>query len=147
MKEANGRNLKWVDRPAAAPVALRNNDAVQRNSSYPREFLHNRFVYVVVSPRARGLSVGINMNPDKKCQFNCVYCEVDRVVSPGGPNLDVGLMAAELKSMLELVRDGRLRELHAYRKLPDELLQLRHVALSGDGEPTLAPEFCEALQA
>ena len=87
------------------------------------------------------------MNPDKRCVFNCVYCEVDRVLSPGGPALDVGVMAGELQRTLDYVRGGRLRELHAYRKTPDDLLQLRHVALSGDGEPTLAPEFAEALQA
>jgi wyosine [tRNA(Phe)-imidazoG37] synthetase (radical SAM superfamily) len=31
--------------------------------------------------------------------------------------------------------------------LPEELLQLRHVALSGDGEPTLCPNFEEAVEA
>src|ERR1700742_490162 len=45
-----------------------------------RESLGNRFVYAVVSPRARGLSIGINMNPDKFCNFDCGYCEVDRTV-------------------------------------------------------------------
>ena len=35
----------------------------------PRNFLDNRFVYTVVSPRARGLSIGINMNPDRLLQF------------------------------------------------------------------------------
>jgi wyosine [tRNA(Phe)-imidazoG37] synthetase (radical SAM superfamily) len=40
-----------------------------------------------------------------------------------------------------------LRERPWYHTLPDELLQLRHVALSGDGEPTLSPRFGEALQA
>ncbi len=44
----------------------------------PRNFLDNRFVYTVVSPRARGLSIGINMNPDRFCNFDCVYCEVNR---------------------------------------------------------------------
>jgi wyosine [tRNA(Phe)-imidazoG37] synthetase (radical SAM superfamily) len=56
-------------------------------------------------------------------------------------------MAAELKKTLAFVRGGRLRERPWYRTLPDELLQLRHVALSGDGEPTLSPRFAEALQA
>jgi wyosine [tRNA(Phe)-imidazoG37] synthetase (radical SAM superfamily) len=56
-------------------------------------------------------------------------------------------MAAELKKTLAFVTAGRLRELSSYRELPDDLLQLRHVALSGDGEPTLSPMFAEALQA
>jgi len=34
-----------------------------------------------------------------------------------------------------------------YHSLPPELLRLRHVGLSGDGEPTLAPNFVEAVQA
>jgi len=113
----------------------------------PREFLNNHFVYVVVSPRARGLSVGVNMNPDRQCNFNCVYCEVRRDSPPGLEKVDVDAMELELKGTLAFVRAGRLRELTAYRGLPDELLQLRHVALSGDGAPTLSPTFAEALQA
>jgi wyosine [tRNA(Phe)-imidazoG37] synthetase (radical SAM superfamily) len=61
--------------------------------------------------------------------------------------LDVDLMAAELKKTLAFVRAGRLRERPWYHSLPDELLQLRHVALSGEGEPTLSPKFADALQA
>jgi len=112
----------------------------------PRDFLDNRFVYAVVSARARGLSVGVNINPDKNCNFRCVYCEVHRN-GEAPEQLDVEVMAAELKKTLALVRAGRLRERPWYRSLPDELLQLRHVALSGDGEPTLSPQFAEALQA
>ena len=112
----------------------------------PRDFLDNRFVYAVVSARARGLSVGINMSPDTNCNFQCVYCEVHRDGEPREGLLDVDAMAAELKRTLAFVRAGRLRERPWYRTLPDELLQLRHVALSGDGEPTLSPRFAEALQ-
>jgi wyosine [tRNA(Phe)-imidazoG37] synthetase (radical SAM superfamily) len=112
----------------------------------PRDFLDNRYVYAVVSARARGLSVGINMNPDKKCNFRCVYCEVQR--GDEQPQLlDVDMMEAELLRTLIFIREGRLRERPWYRGLPDELLQLRHVAISGDGEPTLSPQFAEALQA
>lgn len=111
-----------------------------------RDFLDNRFVYVVVSARARGLSIGVNMNPDKRCDFDCVYCEVNRTLPAREPVLDVDVMAAELTKTLEFVRAGRLRERPAYRAMPDDLLQLRHVALSGDGEPTIAPNFTEALQ-
>jgi wyosine [tRNA(Phe)-imidazoG37] synthetase (radical SAM superfamily) len=86
------------------------------------------------------------MNPDKNCNFRCVYCEVQRN-GEASDQLDVETMAAELKKTLALVRAGRLRERPWYHSLPDELLQLRHVALSGDGEPTLSPLFAEALQA
>ncbi|MEI6779872.1 MAG: radical SAM protein [Verrucomicrobiota bacterium] len=113
----------------------------------PRDFLDNRYVYAVVSARARGLSVGVNMCPDKNCNFECVYCEAHRNGEPREERLEVEAMAAELKKTLIFVRGGRLRERPWYRTLPDELLQLRHVALSGDGEPTLSPTFAEALQA
>ncbi len=104
-------------------------------------------MYAVVSARACGLSVGINLSPDKTCNFQCVYCEVHREGPRPEELLDVEAMAAELKKTLALVRGGRLRERPHYRALPDDLLQLRHVALSGDGEPTLSPRFAEALQA
>jgi wyosine [tRNA(Phe)-imidazoG37] synthetase (radical SAM superfamily) len=113
----------------------------------PRDFMDNRFVYAVVSPRARGLSIGVNFNPDKQCNFDCIYCEVHRSDAPRETQLDVDVMGRELKQTLSFVLAGRLRERPSYRHIPDELLQLRHVSLSGDGEPTLAPNFVEAVQA
>ncbi len=133
---------EWGKKRAPA----RNGSTPETAFGSPRDFLDNRFVYAVVSARARGLSVGVNMNPDKHCNFRCVYCEVHRNWHPG-EELDVEVMAGELKKTLALVRSGRLRERPWYHSLPDELLQLRHVALSGDGEPTLSPKFGEALQA
>ena len=113
----------------------------------PRDFLGNRFVYAVISSRAGGLSLGVNMNPDKLCNFDCSYCEVDRHSPPLENRLAVDVMAAELHRTLLAVQEGQLRSRPWYHSLPAELLQLRHVALSGDGEPTLAPNFIEAVQA
>lgn len=114
---------------------------------YARNFLDNRFVYVVVSPRARGLSVGVNMNPDKRCNFDCVYCEVNRRVPPRETVLDVPVMIRELRDTLRRAWEDRLRSVPGFQNLPAELLHLRHVTLSGDGEPTLCPNFSEAVQA
>lgn len=111
------------------------------------DFLGNQFVYVVVSPRARGLSIGVNMNPDRKCNFRCIYCEVNHQTPPRATRLDVKVMVSELEQTLALVLEGRLRERAWYCNLPEELLKLRHVTLSGDGEPTLAPNFAEAVAA
>src|SRR6185436_1257939 len=110
----------------------------------PRDFLDNRFVYTVISPRARGLSVGVNMNPDKHCNFDCVYCEVNRDELARESRLDVPVMTTELERTLELVSSGGIRQ--RYRSVPGELLELRHVTLSGDGEPTLCPNFVEAVE-
>jgi wyosine [tRNA(Phe)-imidazoG37] synthetase (radical SAM superfamily) len=112
----------------------------------PRDFSVNRFVYTVVSSRARGLSVGVNMNPDKYCNFDCAYCEVNRDEPSREALLNVAAMAEELDHTLELVQSGQIRDRPCYRNVPDELMKLRHVALSGDGEPTLCPYFVDAVQ-
>jgi wyosine [tRNA(Phe)-imidazoG37] synthetase (radical SAM superfamily) len=114
---------------------------------YPRDFLGNRFVYLVVSSRARGLSLGVNVNPDKICNFDCVYCEVHRNIQSNDHELDVATMAAELEKTVLLVCSGHISQQPRYARLKPDLLQLRHVALSGDGEPTLAPDFAKAVQA
>ena len=112
-----------------------------------RDWLGNRFVYAVISSRAGGLLLGVNMNPDRLCNFDCSYCEVDRRTPSPERKLLVDVMASELHRTLLAVRQGQLRSHPWYQFLPAELLQLRHVALSGDGEPTLAPNFVEAVQA
>jgi wyosine [tRNA(Phe)-imidazoG37] synthetase (radical SAM superfamily) len=113
----------------------------------PRDFLGNRFVYVVVSPRARGLSIGLNLNPDKLCNFDCVYCEVNRDEPSAESLLDVGALAGELERTLHLVHSGAIQRVAGFTGLSRDLLQLRHVAFSGDGEPTLCAQFAEAVQA
>jgi wyosine [tRNA(Phe)-imidazoG37] synthetase (radical SAM superfamily) len=112
----------------------------------PRDFRDNRFVYITVSARARGLSVGVNMNPDKECNFDCVYCEVDRHAPFQKQPLDVNAMTDELQRTIAFVHSGQIHLHPSYSALPGELLELRHVALSGDGEPTLCPNFAEALE-
>jgi wyosine [tRNA(Phe)-imidazoG37] synthetase (radical SAM superfamily) len=113
----------------------------------PRDFLGNRFVYAVISSRARGLSVGVNINPDQKCNFDCSYCEVNRQHPARDTKVDVDVMASELRKTLAFIQSGRLAERQWFHSLPAELLKLRQVALSGDGEPTLSPDFVEAVQA
>lgn len=113
----------------------------------PRDFLENRFVYLTISPRARGLSIGINLNPDRNCNFDCIYCEVDRTAPIEDTQIDCDVAAAELEQTLRLVQSGSLRLLRPYRNLPQNLLELRHVALSGDGEPTMSPKFLETVEA
>ncbi|HTQ30988.1 MAG TPA: radical SAM protein [Opitutaceae bacterium] len=151
MPESSG---KPASRPAPVTVrsGAKNGDAAHAFSvndtafGRPRDFLGNRFVYAVISPRARGLSLGVNMTPDRLCNFNCLYCEVDRRTPSPYTKLEAEAMGVELRRTLTLLQQGGLRERPWYHALPDELLQLHHVALSGDGEPTLAPNFAEAVQ-
>jgi len=135
--------------PVTSSPAKNGHNAVVDGSAFgcPREFMGNRFIYTVISPRARGLSIGVNMNPDKLCNFDCEYCEVNRFTPSDEKTLEVDVMAVELQRTLMLAHSGQLQSVHFYRHTPRELLQLRHVALSGDGEPTLAPNFLEAVRA
>jgi len=131
-------------RPAAVTVR---SQAWETASGYARNSLANRFVYVVVSPRTRGLSVGINLNPARDCNFDCIYCEVNRHQPIPEATFDVEVMTAELKQTLDLTLQGRLRDLPEFRSVPAELLQLRRVTFSGEGEPTLSPFFGTAVRA
>jgi len=112
----------------------------------PRSYFGNRFVYAVISQRARGLSIGVNLNPDKVCNFDCVYCEVDRRDAATDTGIDLDVLAAELEEMLARAYGGGMRELPGYEAVPEDLLALKEVALSGDGEPTLCPMFAEVVE-
>ncbi len=112
----------------------------------PRNYFDNRLVYLMVSQRARGLSVGVNLNPDQNCNFRCVYCEIRRDQSAGGSRVDVHVMVSELERMLSWIRRDKIRELACYATVPADLLRFRNVSLSGNGEPTLCPNFSEVVR-
>jgi wyosine [tRNA(Phe)-imidazoG37] synthetase (radical SAM superfamily) len=123
-------------------------DASQNTAfGWSRDFLGNRFVYAVISQRAHGLSIGVNLNPEKYCNFKCVYCEVPRSEARHEQPVDINVMANELTKLLEMAGQDKLRTLPRFRKTPAELLQLKEVALSGDGEPTLCPNFEAVVEA
>jgi wyosine [tRNA(Phe)-imidazoG37] synthetase (radical SAM superfamily) len=111
-----------------------------------RELGGNRYVYPVVSRRARGLSIGVNLNPDKRCNFDCPYCQVDRT-TPGGPSrVDVAVLAAELADLLRRAADGLWTE-PPFDTVAPALRRVADVAFAGDGEPTTPPEFPAAARA
>src|SRR6185369_12034336 len=73
---------------------------------HERVWRQNRYVYPVVSRRSKGISIGINLNPDKVCNFDCIYCSVDRKIASGIADVDLTLLRRELAEMLELARSG-----------------------------------------
>lgn len=111
-----------------------------------RAFEDNLYVYPVVSRRSKGVSIGINLNPDKICNFDCVYCQVDRTTPPAVRDVNVPKLLEELEAMLDLVQSGELFEVDRFRQTPQALRRLNDIAFSGDGEPTTALEFPEVLQ-
>jgi wyosine [tRNA(Phe)-imidazoG37] synthetase (radical SAM superfamily) len=92
------------------------------------------------------VSIGVNVNPDKICNFDCIYCQVDRKTPPVVRDVDMNRLREELEDMLELVVTGELFEKERFRDTPPELRRLNDIAFSGDGEPTTFSEFFEAVQ-
>jgi wyosine [tRNA(Phe)-imidazoG37] synthetase (radical SAM superfamily) len=144
-------------------------------ANHSRSFKDNKYVYPVLSRRAKGISVGINLNPDKVCNFNCVYCQVDR--KPGANviptkvgiqndglildscfrrndkrlgsfsnEINLSLLSTELEETLDLIKTGRLFSIPPFDKIPSELRHLSDIAISGDGEPTTVSLFYEVIE-
>lgn len=90
--------------------------------------------------------MGINLNPDKVCNFNCIYCQVDRDGHIPGIDVDIQSIYSELKEILDLIKTGRLFSLPPFDRIPPELRHLSDIAISGDGEPTTSPDFYEAVE-
>ncbi|MHC4696319.1 MAG: radical SAM protein [Planctomycetota bacterium] len=115
--------------------------------SHPRDWRENYYVYPVISRRSRGLSIGVNLNPDTACNFDCVYCQVDRSVRPRVRDVDVNRLCAELSRMIAEARNGSLFEDPAFVDVPTELRGIKDIAFSGDGEPTTYKRFLESVEA
>jgi wyosine [tRNA(Phe)-imidazoG37] synthetase (radical SAM superfamily) len=111
-----------------------------------RSLADNRYVYAVVSRRSKGVSIGVNLNPDKICNFDCVYCQVDRTTPGADADVNVPRLRAELDAALDLVVSGRLFEIDRFRETPVPLRRLNDIAFSGDGEPTTCREFLRVVR-
>jgi len=115
-------------------------------SRHPRALGENRYVYAVLSRRAGGISVGVNLNPDKVCNFDCIYCQVDRTTPPLIRDVDEEVLAAELESVLTRAKEGGLFREPRFAAVPEQARRLADVAFAGDGEPTTYPRFREVVR-
>ncbi|HUJ70923.1 MAG TPA: radical SAM protein, partial [Verrucomicrobiae bacterium] len=113
---------------------------------HPRRFEDFQYVYPVLSRRSHGISVGLNVNPDKVCNFDCIYCQVDRTSEAAVKRFDLAVAEEELREMLEIVRSGEIAQHPPFNAVPRELLRLNDIALSGDAEPTTLPNFSGTIQ-
>jgi wyosine [tRNA(Phe)-imidazoG37] synthetase (radical SAM superfamily) len=112
---------------------------------HDRRWKNNRYVYAVVSRRSGGLSIGINLNPAKKCSFNCVYCQANRNVPPTATKVNLARLEAELELILQAEKDGSLYEMAPFSILAPAERGVRDIAFSGDGEPTMFARFKDAV--
>lgn len=101
------------------------------------------YVYPVVSRRARGVSIGINLNPNNACNWRCIYCQVPGLVFGSAPEIDVARLESELDAFLGRVLSPGWME----QNVPAGSRELRDVAISGNGEPTSSRQFPEVVAA
>jgi wyosine [tRNA(Phe)-imidazoG37] synthetase (radical SAM superfamily) len=110
-------------------------------SNHDRDRAGLHYVYPVVSRRAGGVSIGINLNPNNACNWACIYCQVPNLTRGDPPPLDMPLLECELNRMLDDVQHGDFMR----AQVPAEAQRLMDVAFSGNGEPTSASEFADAV--
>jgi len=115
------------DRTQTRPLTTANHDRDSAGMTY---------VYPVVSRRAGGVSVGVNLNPNNACNWRCIYCQVPNLTRGGPPPIDLAVLEDELRRMLTDIIAGDFMA-----RVPEGMRRLNDIALSGNGEPTSAPEF------
>jgi len=110
------------------------------------------------------VSIGINLH--KRCNFACVYCQVlgdtdssgsagfqparDKAgwkpADPGTCQVNLEILELELRAVVSMFNSGELFEDEWFRQTPPEKRRLNDIAFSGDGEPTLSPQFYDAVE-
>ena len=104
------------------------------------------YVYPVLSRRAGGVSVGINLNPNNACNWRCVYCQVPDLVPGMAPDIDLARLESELAGFLRRVVHGDYLAKHVPEGMPEGSRVLKDVAFSGNGEPTGSKQFAEVVE-
>jgi wyosine [tRNA(Phe)-imidazoG37] synthetase (radical SAM superfamily) len=115
-------------------------------TQHSRHWRENRYVYPVISRRSKGLSIGVNLNPDTACNFDCIYCCVDRTAPAAVREVDLNVLYGELDEMIRLAAGGELFRDAPFDATPPALRRLNDVAFSGDGEPTSYRGFPDACR-
>lgn len=109
---------------------------------------HNRdsaglcYVYPVISRRAGGVSVGINLNTNNACNWRCVYCQVPDLTLGSPPPIDLVLLEKELRNFFQMLLHGDFMQ----NRVPEGMRRINDIALSGNGEPTSANEFPAVIE-
>lgn len=138
------RRPAYVVGVANASIAIQSSWAAVQD--HTRVFQDLVYVYPVISRRSRGLSIGVNLNPDKRCNFDCVYCEVDRRTPGRASAVKLDQLAEELAWLIRYAQDGGLATQPKFDQVPELTRTVRDIAFSGDGEPTMVPNFDECVR-
>ncbi len=110
--------------------------------NHDRDSAGMTYVYPVVSRRAGGVSVGINLNPNNACNWACVYCQVPDLTRGTAPEISLAQLETELRAMLAAILYGDFMQ----TRVPETARRLNDIALSGNGEPTSASAFPQVIE-
>lgn len=103
-----------------------------------RDIAGLKYIYPVISRRAGGLSIGVNVNTNNACNWRCIYCQVPDLTRGSAADLDLRLLEKELRLILEDILHGDFFERF---QVPNEQREIRDIAISGNGEPTSVKGF------
>jgi wyosine [tRNA(Phe)-imidazoG37] synthetase (radical SAM superfamily) len=106
-------------------------------NNHDRDAVNMTYVYPVISRRAGGVSIGINLNPNNACNWRCAYCQVPNLVRGVAPEIDLACLRSELQVMLDNILHGDFMA----QRVPEDCRRLCDVAISGNGEPTSCRSF------
>lgn len=110
-------------------------------TDHNRDVVGLKYIYPVVSRRAGGVSVGVNLNINNACNWRCVYCNVPNLTRGTPPPIELDVLEHELRTFLNDVLHGDFMQRH----VNEEDRQLKDIAFSGNGEPTSAKEFPQVI--
>lgn len=119
---------------------------VKAHLDHRRTWQNFDFAYPVISRRSKGVSLGVNLSPDKACSFHCIYCEVDRIRAAKRRDVDLAQLEKEMTALLDLTISGDLFLSSPFDSARPEQRRLNDIAFSGDGEPTLCKVFTESVE-
>jgi len=111
-------------------------------TDHDRDSAALRYIYPVVSRRAGGVSVGINLNPNNACNWRCIYCQVPNLTRGTAPAIDLSVLEKELRGFLAELLHGDFMQ----TRVPEGARRINDIALSGNGEPTSAAEFTRVIE-
>ena len=108
---------------------------------HSRELSGLKYIYSVISRRAGGLSIGVNLNINNACNWQCIYCEIPNLTRGTPPPIELDVLEKELRFFLNEIIHGDYME----KNVALEDRHLKDIAFSGNGEPTSADEFPEVI--
>ncbi|MBW7876365.1 MAG: radical SAM protein [Candidatus Cloacimonetes bacterium] len=114
-------------------------------AEHNRSFEKTRFIYPVISRRSQGLSLGINLDYDKTCNFDCPYCQVNRREFPSDA-FDFKTMQAELLWAIEYLQTSEVFDLPRFKSTPASFKVWKDIAIAGDGEPSVNPHLLPTME-